>query len=154
VDRVPVEQVGHVAEDREPPGRLGRVAAVAEMAGQRGQPGLAHRVPDHVDQRPHRPLGPPRIPLGVDPGGGRHRVADHPTREGEADVGADAERRGHALGQPPLHPARRHRDDLGRERVRERVGQDGAQAFDQAVRPFSAMDLQHACSRSMRDAGL
>ena len=50
---------------------------------------------------------------------------------------------GDPLRQPALHPARRHGDDLGRERVGRRVGQQGGDAVDEAVRAVGSVEVQH-----------
>ena len=86
----------------------------------------------------------------VDAGRGRHRVADQPPRRREVDVrahavaaaGRGAEAGRHPLRQPALHPARGDGDDLARERVGQRIGQQRAQRLDQAVGAFGSVDVQ------------
>jgi hypothetical protein len=120
-------------------------------AREAGQPRLVQAPVDDVEQRPDRALGQPRVRLGLDAGGGGHGVRDEPPRRREADVrahpvgaaGARAEASCHPLRQPPLHPARRDGDDLGRERVGQRLGQQVAERLDQAVGPFCSMDVKH-----------
>ena len=129
VQRVAVEQLGHVADAREAP--RAAVLVIAEVVGEQLQPRLVQRRVDDLQQRPDRALGPPRVRFGVDPRGGGDRVGDQPSRWREVDVrahavrppGRDPERRGHPLGEPALHPARGHGDDLARERIRERIGE-------------------------------
>ncbi len=84
----------------------------------------------------------PRVRVGVDARRGRDGVADEPARERELDVrahavgaaGRRAEAGRQALGEPALHPARRDGDDLGRERVGQRIGQEPAEGLDQSRR--------------------
>ncbi len=96
---------------------------------------------DDLEQRPGRPLGQPRVAVGVDPRGGGHGVAEQPLREGEVDVGAHpvgaarrgAEDRGNALGQPALHPARGHGYHLGGKRVGRAAGEQLGQGVGEGV---------------------
>ena len=130
------------------------------MRGQAREPRLAEAAVDDLEQRPNRPLGQPRIRIGLDPRRRRDRVADEPPRRREVDVRAHAvappvpgpEPIRHPLREPALHPARRHGDDLGRERVGQRVGEQRAKRLDQAVGPFSSMDVKHVGESAWRAA--
>ena len=163
VQRVAIEQLGEVpnrAEPPRPPRRVGVLAAATEMRGQAREPRLVEVVVDHLEQSPHRPLGQPRIRVGLDPRRRRHRVADEPPRRREVDVRAHAvapplpgaEPIRHPLREPALHPARRHGDDLGRERVGQRVGQQRAKRLDEAVGPLGSMDVKHVGESAWRTA--
>ena len=81
-DRVAVIELGDVADDREAP-------IVLEVRCQGGQPRLGQRLVDGLQQRPHQPLGRPRIGVVLDPRRRRERDADQRPREREVDVGAD-----------------------------------------------------------------
>ena len=84
----------------------------------------------------------PRVRVGIDVGD-RGQDAGHQPADGrEVDPGADPEPIRHLLSQPPLHPARGHRDDLGRERVRQRVGQQIGQPGHQPVGPLGAVQVE------------
>ena len=54
-----------------------------------------------------------------------------------------AEAAGQPLREPALHPARRHRDDLGGERVRHRLGENLAERVREHVRALGAVQVQH-----------
>ena len=154
VQRVAIEQLGDVAHRAQPP-RAPRLVALlvagAEVRGQARQPRLAEAVLDDVEQRPHDVLDEPRVGVRLDARRRRHGIRDEPARRREVDVRADpvqparadAEPRGQALRQPALHPPRRHGDDLGRERIGERLAQQIAERLDQAVRALSAVNVQH-----------
>jgi hypothetical protein len=130
------------------------VGIVAEMIGERLQPRLAQRRVDDLQQRPHGPLRPPRVRVGVDARGGRDRVGDQPSGRREVDVRAHAvgpaRRRAqagrHALAEPALHAARGHGDDLARERIRERIGQQRREGGDERISAFGSVDVQHSGS--------
>jgi hypothetical protein len=72
-------------------------------------------------------------------------------RERELDVrahavgaaGRGAEARRQPLREPALHAAGGHGDDVRRERVRQRVGEEPAERLDQAVRALSSVDVKH-----------
>ena len=135
VQRVAVEEPREMAHGREPARRLVRQVRL--------QPGLVARLADQVQQRPHQPLRQPRVGVRVDPRRRRHRVARQLARERELDVGADPEPQRQPLRQPALHPARGHADQLGRERVGRRVGEQGAQGLDEAVGAIGSVDVEH-----------
>ena len=107
---------------------------------------------DDRDERPHRPLRPPRIRRRIDAGHGLQRGADEAAREGEVQVGADAvspagarrtQHVGQALRQPPLDAARGDGDDLGRERVVQRRAEYGGEGVDETIGPLGPVDDQH-----------
>ena len=137
VERIGVEQVGDVADGREP-------ARTAGVRGERAEPRLAEVLVHDAEQRPDGALGAPRVGLGLDPGGRRDDVGGQPPRRREVDVRAHAvaEARARAqagrqpLAQPPLHPARGDAHDLARERIRQRIGEQFAQGRDEAVGPL------------------
>ena len=81
----------------------------------------------HVEQRPGERVRGPRVVVAGAGDLGDQR-AGRPERDGRAHavaVGSGAEHVGEPLGEPPLHPARGHDDQLGRERVGQR-GRPGA----------------------------
>ena len=148
-----------MTDDAEPaglPDRVGGVVAVPQVGGELVQPRLPQRAVDHLEQRPRRALGQPRVAVGIDAGSGGDRVADQPSRRREQDVRADAvtpsgrrsERGGQALGEPALHPARRHRDDLGRERIVERRSKQLAERVGKSICTFGSVDVEHALTLS------
>ena len=95
LERVAVEQLGDVAHAREPPRlarRVGGVQRRAEVVGEAAQPRLVQRGVDDLQQRPHQPLGQPRVGVGLDPGRDGHRLVGQPPRRRELDV------RAHAVG--------------------------------------------------------
>ncbi len=152
VDAVVVEQIGDVVNRAEAPGRIVRVATRAlQVARQHGQPRLADALVDDLKQRPHRPLGEPRILRRLDVGRGRHRGEDQPARERKLDVRADAvcaagrraQPSGESLGEPPLDPASRDGDDLGRERILEWLEQRLGEAVGETVSALGSMDVEH-----------
>ena len=133
VQRVAVKQVGEMAHRRSAAGRprigVGRIAVATRDSG----PGWPARARPGAPARPRAAARPPaRAATGPRSGSIPEAAATaSPSRrcgEGELDVGADpvaaARRRRragrHALGQPALHPARRHRHDLGGERIGQR----------------------------------
>ena len=65
--------------------------------------------------------------VGIDVGDRGQRAGHQPADRREVDPGTDPESIRHLLGQPALHAAGGHRHDLGRERVRQRVGQQVGQ---------------------------
>ena len=160
VQRVAVEQLGEVADGREAARAPVRVVLLAQVAGEAAQPRLLQALADDLEQRPHGPLRQPRVLLGVDPRRGRDGVAGEPARERELDVRADAvgaagrraEARRHPLRQPALHPAGRDGDDVGRERIGQRLGQQAAERLDQRVGAFSSVDVQQDASVSWGQA--
>ncbi len=154
---VAVEELGDVPHAAEPPlpaRVVGRVRRSAEVRGEHAQPGLCDGLLDDLEQRPHDPLDEPRIALGVDPRSRGDGVADEPARRRERHVRADpvgtagrrAEPRRQLLRQPALHPAGRHGHDLARERVGRRVREQRGERLQQAIRPFSSMDVQHGAT--------
>ena len=160
VQRVAVEQLGEVADGREAARAPVGVVLVAEVAREDVQPRFLQALADDLEQRPHGALRRPRVMLGVDPGRGRDGVAREPARERELDVRADAvgaagrraEARRHPLRQPALHPAGRDGDDVGRERVGQRVGQQPPERLGQGVGAFSSVDVQQVASVSWGQA--
>ena len=162
VQRVAVEHLRQVAHDRQTPLARERIAApvpgggptAAQVIGQRCQPGLAERLVDDLQQRPDRTLRQPRVGLGIDPGGDGDGVGEQPVRGGELDVGTDAvaaagrgaEHARHPLGQPPLHPARRHGDEIGSERVLGRVREQLGEGIGEHIGTRGTVDVQHGRS--------
>ncbi len=129
---IAVEELGYVPYGPKPAHRVLRVTAGAlEVACKRGQPRLGQALVDDLEQRPHRALRHPGICVRIDAGRGRQRTLDQPRREREVDVRAHAvappvaraEQGRQPLGEPALDPARGDRDDLGRERVVQRLEQ-------------------------------
>ena len=124
------------------------------MSGKALEPRLVQAAIDDLEQRPHGALGQPGVGVGVDPRGRRDRIADQPPRRREADVrahpvgppGRRTEPVGHPLREPALHPARGNGDDLGRERVGGRLGQQRAERLDEPVGAFSSVDVEHVVS--------
>ncbi|GAA0926318.1 hypothetical protein GCM10009559_11350 [Pseudonocardia zijingensis] len=49
------------------------------------------------------------------------------------------------MGQPPLHPPGRDRDDLGGERVGRRFGQQLAEGAGERVGALGAVQMPHGC---------
>ena len=143
VQRVAVEQLGEVADGREAARAPVGVVLGAEVDGEAAQPRLVagtRRRPRAAATR--RAAASHGSMLGVEPGRGGDGVAGEPARERELDVRADAvgaagrraEARRHPLRQPALHAAGGDGDDVGRERVGQRVGQEPAERLDQARR--------------------
>ena len=152
VQRVAVEQLGDVAQGGEAPGAPVGVFLVAQMDPQAAQPRLVQALLDHLEQRPHRARRRPGVGIRIDARGGRDGVADEAVREREVDVrahpvrpaGRGPEPRGEPLRQPALHPSCRDRDDVGREGVGQRIGQEAAECLNQSVGALSAVDVEHA----------
>ena len=113
VQRVAVEEPGEVAHGREPARAIGRevrrraAPATPRTAPRRRRPATATRAAPAATV----------FLLRLDPGRGGDRCTGQPVRERELDVGADPDAIRQALGEPALHPARAHRDHLGRERI-------------------------------------
>ena len=124
---------------------------LADVLGQRCQPGLVEVLLDHLHERPHRAFGQPGVGLGVGARGQGQGAGDQRPGKREADVGAhpvvrsgrDAESGRQALGEPALDALGRHRDDLGRHRVVERLGHQLGQHRHQGVGAIGAVDVQH-----------
>ena len=140
VQRVAVEQSGEVADGREPPRPID-----GQMGGERRQPRLAQRVLEHFEQRPHEPLGEAS---GSASGSIRDAAATASpvSRCGNgnstfAQIPSPTEH--HQLREPSLHPARRDADDLGRERVVRRAGEQGLQGHDEPVGAVGSVDVEH-----------
>ncbi len=154
VQRVAIEQPCQVAHGAEPPRIANRVRSrpgATEVGGERDQPWLVDALLDHLEQRPDRALGQPRIELGVDSRGDRDRFGDQRVGGGEGDAGADpvgASARGpeherQPLGQPALHPAGRHGDQFLSERIRERARAERGQSIGEPVGAFGAVKVKH-----------
>ena len=146
LDGVGREQAGEPASHGVAAGRalVGRVAA-AEVAGEVVEAGGAHRLVDHLEQRPRQPVGAPGV-LGVAVEQHRHqRVGRHEVDAGAhavAAAGAHAEPVREPLGEPPLHAARGHDDDLTRERVGERGDQQVREAVGERVGALGGVEVQ------------
>jgi hypothetical protein len=125
-------------EPPSPPRGIHVIAGSAQMSGQARQPRLPQTPIDHLEQSPNRPLRQPRIGIRLDPTRRRHGVPNEPPRRRELDVRANPvalpiprpEPIGHPLTEPALHPARRHGDDFGRERIEQRGGQQRTKRLD------------------------
>jgi len=110
-----------------------------EMRCKKLQPWLTDVTVDQIDQRPHGALWPPRVVLLIGSPGGGQDIADQRGREGEGQIGANppvaprhrAETMRQPLRDPPLHPARRDRDDLSLDRIRQRIREDPAQGVNE-----------------------
>ena len=124
----------------------------AEVGGERGHPTVAEMLVDDGEQRPDRPLRPPRIVVGVDPGGAGERV----TRRAGRGTGSRRwrTRRPGGRGDAPSTvdsrwvsqrsmPRVGTLDDLRRERVVERDRPPPTRAPRPAVGPLRSMDRQH-----------
>jgi hypothetical protein len=143
------EEVYEMARDRVAPAPPG----VADVGAQRRAPRFPAAGVDHLQQRPHRPFRPPGVVGRIHTGGRGDGLGDHGGRGGEGHarahpVGPTARRAepvGQALRQPPLHAPRGHRDDLGRERVGGRLGQQLAEGVGQRVGPFGPVQVPHDC---------
>ena len=131
------------------------VSSVApRCVGEAAQPRLVQRGVDDLQQRPHQPLGQPRVGVGLDPGRDGHRLVGQPPRRRELHVrahpvgaaGGCAQPGREPLGEPALHAARRHRDQLGRERIRERLRQQRGEGAHEPVGPLGSVDVQHGRS--------
>ena len=138
VQGVAVVEVGEVADGGEAARAIG-----LQVLGQRRQPRLLERAVDDIEQRPHEPLGQPRVALRVDPGRGRDRPGGEAAGEREVHVGADSEADREPLRQPALHAARGDGDDLGGERVGGRLREQRAERGDEAVGPVGSVDVEH-----------
>jgi hypothetical protein len=154
MQRVAIEQLREMPNRTEPPSPTRRVhviGAPAQMRGQAGEPRLPQTPIHHLEQSPNRPLRQPRIRIRLDPRRRRHRIPDKPPGRREVDVRAHPiappircpKPVRHPLGEPPLHPARRHGNDLGREWLGHRVGQQHPKRLDKAVSPLGSMDVEH-----------
>jgi hypothetical protein len=154
MQRIPIEQLSEMPNRAEPPRsprRIRRIAATTEMRGQARHPRLPQTPINDLEQSPNRPLGQPRIRISLDPRSRRNRIPNQPPRRRELDVRAHPiappnprpEPIRHPLCQPPLHPARWHRDDLRRKRVGHGIGQKRAKRLDQAVGALSSMYVKH-----------
>ena len=119
--------------------------AVAEVQAQRPAPRLAGLRVDHLEQRPDQRVRRPRVVL---PGAGDLR--DDAGRRPELHAGADTvlaalavtQPVGESLAEPALDAARRHQDELLRERVGQRLAQQPGQAVDELVRARGAVEDQ------------
>ena len=109
------------------------------------KPGAPIAVVDHLEQRPRQPVGAPGV-LGVAVEQHRHqRVGRHEVDAGAHAVtaaGAHAEPVREPLGEPPLHAARGHDDDLARERVGERGDQQVREAVGERVGALGGVEVQ------------
>ncbi len=152
------EQARDVLGGAHPP-RAARVVLVRsrpQVPRERCGPRLAEARVDDVHDVPDQPGRVPGVVLGTDAEDGRHRLRDHPPRGVEPHVRADAVtgRAGaqpvrQALRHPALDAPRRHRDDLGRERVRRGVEQQLREPVDEHVGPLADVRVQPA-SRGRR----
>jgi len=154
VQRVAVKELGEMSDDPEPPIGANRVrpdVVVAEVAGQGGQPRLSERTGDDLEQRPGRPVGEPWILGGIDARGDGHDIAQQALGEWELHPGADpvpaagtrAQLPRQPLGQPPLHPAGRDRDDLSRERIGQRGREQPAERLREMVGTLGTVKEEH-----------
>ena len=72
--------------------RIRRLTRVADMRGEGFEPRLGQVLVDHLEQRPYRALGQPRIRVWLGVRSGRYRGADQSAWRRELDIGADAVR--------------------------------------------------------------
>ena len=134
--------------------------AATEMRGQ----ALPATAPPDTHQPPRAEPKPP-APATTDPHPPRSQTPSQPhPRRASAATGSRRSRTPHRpahprpepirhpLREPPLHAARRHGNDLRRERVGQRVGQERAKRLDQAVGPLSSMDVEHVGESAWRAA--
>jgi hypothetical protein len=142
VQRISVEQLRQMPHGRKAPRPLQRIRASAgpPRCAAKSASTLAQALVHHLEQRPHRPLGKPRIRLGLHARRGGHGRADEPPRGRELHVRANPVGRPSApepsrqlLGDPPLHAARRHGHDLVGERIAGRRGEQRPQRLDEPV---------------------
>ena len=101
VQRVPVEELGHMPDRREPTRSLERIGVLrrpSEMRGEQMHPRLVQALVDDLEQRPDGPLRKPRVRLRLYARRGRHRRPDEPARRRELHVRADPV--GLAVGRP------------------------------------------------------
>ena len=161
MDGVAVEQIGDMADGTEAAGAASLVVVgprAAEMGGEHRQPGFVEVLVDHRHERPHGPLRKPRVVVGLDARCRGQRTADQTAGERELDVGAHAvltvgggsEDRRQPLAQPPLDAPGGYGDELGRERIVERVDDHGRERLYQTVRPLGSVDRQHRSSPAGR----
>ena len=144
VHRVAVEEVGHVADAREPL-RLRDGLRVADVLGQRRQPGLVEVRLDDFEQRPDRPLRQPGVRIRLNARRQRQGAVHHRAGKREVDVGAHTvvpswrgtQVRRQALRQPALDAAGGHRDHLGHHGI---VG--GARQRDLAASPRASRPVR------------
>ena len=152
VQRVAVEQLGEVADGGEAArAPVGVVLAPRWSASARSH-GSSRRSSTTSSSGHTARSGSHGSASGIDPRGGRDRVADEPARERELDVrahpvgAARAWRRGartcRCVSQRSI-PRVGHGDDLGRERVGERVGEQLAERLDEPVGAFGSVDVEH-----------
>jgi hypothetical protein len=149
---VGVEQARHVREHCEPAPRP------FQMSGQGSAPRSAGAGVDDLQERPHRPGGVPGVVVGGHPRGALDGGGHHLAGSGEGDVrahpvpppGRGAEPVRQAVREPALHPARGHRDDLGGERVRRRLGDEVGQRGGQGVRALGPVQVQHGVTHRPR----
>ena len=167
VHGIAVEEIGHVPDGREPLRALHRLG-FADVLRQRRQPRLVEVPLDHLEQRPHRPLGQPRVRVRVGTRGHGEGAVHHGSWEREVDVGAHTvlppgrctEMRRQSLRQPPLDPPGGHRDHLRRHGIVQRLGDQISEHGHQRVGSLGSVDVQHPgrvrrrCSRTTRSASL
>ena len=133
------EEAGQVGDHREP------AAGAAQVCGEGGAPRPAGARVDDLHERPHRAGGVPRVVVRGDAGGPLDGSGDDLARRGEGDVRAHPvapagrpEPVRQAMGEPPLHAAGGHGDDLRDERVghrrREHVGESVARVSERSAR--------------------
>ena len=137
VQRVAVEQRREVADGGEaaraarPAGAGGAATAPRAHASTTSSSGHTSRSGSHGSVSGSIPDAAATASPVSRRGNGKSTFAQMPRRDGEA------------LRQPALHPARGDGDDLGRERVRRRVGEQLAQGGDQAVGAVGSVDVEH-----------
>ena len=155
--------------DRRHGGRLLNLRARRSSSGRSGDPrggrtGCVARARRDRHRRPRaaakRRARAPRILVGFDsrrrgdgvvdegPWGGKSTFAQTPS----ANPGVAPRPAGHPLRQPALHPAGRNGDDLGRERVLQRLDKERAQRLDEAVGSFCSMYVKHGLGTRLAGA--
>ena len=159
VERVAVEQLGDVAHAREPPRLAGRVGSspASRRGGRRAlrSHGSCRDVVDDLQQRPHQPLGQPRVGVGLDPG----RDGDRARRPAAAETGTRRSRtprrrgrrsrraRSRAAGSASA-PCRAWapRSTSGANGSASGSASSAARAPDEPVGALGSVDVQHGRS--------
>ena len=83
MQRVAIEEPCDVLHRAEPP------PGALEVCVEGAKPGLVTVLVDHLQQRPHRATGPPRVFVGIDTRRGSQRALDNTAGRRERHVGAD-----------------------------------------------------------------
>ena len=125
--------------------RVGAGLAPAQVGGQGGGPRLPQARVDRAQDRPGELVRVPGVVAldAQDQGDEGVRVEEPDARaHAVATPGGGPEPVREALGQPPLHPLGRHRDDLLGEGVRQGAGQELGQPVGQGVGAGRAVQVE------------